>query len=345
MGSKNTTTVQKADPWAPVQSYLKDMLPLSQNLFNQGGFGPESFTSATGQSTVAPQSAATQDALARISAMASGSSPLLAGGANTVNAGMNASSLGGGVGNAFTSGMNASSLGGGVGGVLSNFMDPAASAANLDAVKANALGSAIPAATSMFSGSGMANSSAAMDTVGRAATDAIAPYQYGANENALARAMQAAGLMQGAQAGDNAQRLQAAGLMQGAQAGDTAQRLQAASMAPSMYQAGYMPAQMQGQVGSSQDAYAQALRDAQVGAYTQDANAPMTNIMNYAGLLQGQSGLGGTQSSTAPGQSFAQRAGGSLLGGLGMYGALAGASIPAPFAAGGGILAGLMGLL
>ena len=55
---------------------------------------------------------------------------------------------------------------------------------NLAAVKQNALGSAIPAAASMFSGSGMINSSTAMDGVGRAAMDAVAPYEYQARHGA-----------------------------------------------------------------------------------------------------------------------------------------------------------------
>ena len=54
---------------------------------------------------------------------------------------------------------------------------------NMQGVRDNILGSAIPAATSMFSGSGMTNSSAAMDGVGRAATEALAPFEYGAFEN------------------------------------------------------------------------------------------------------------------------------------------------------------------
>ena len=110
-------------------------------------------------------------------------------------------------------------------GALSNMMDPNYQDDRLEAVKANALRSAIPAAVSMFSGSGMTNSSQAMDTVGRAAAEAVSPYEFQAAEAAKNRAMQAAG------------------------------------MAPAMDQAGYMPAKMIGAVGGVQDAMDQRLMD------------------------------------------------------------------------------------
>ena len=111
-------------------------------------------------------------------------------------------------------------------GTLAGMMDPNYQSARLDAVKQEALADAIPAAAGMFSGSGLANSSMAMDTVGRAATQAVAPIEFGAFENAQNRAMQAAG------------------------------------MSPMIEQAGYLPAQMIGSVGAQQDAM-QLERDSQ----------------------------------------------------------------------------------
>jgi hypothetical protein len=76
---------------------------------------------------------------------------------------------------------------------------------DLATVKKNALGSAIPSAVSMFSGNGMTDSSAAMDTVGRAATEAVAPIDYGAWSQAQDRRLAAVGQ-------DDASRLAAFGL-------------------------------------------------------------------------------------------------------------------------------------
>jgi hypothetical protein len=87
---------------------------------------------------------------------------------------------------------------------------------DLDKVKQNALGSAVPAAVSMFSGNGMTDSSAAMDTVGRAATEAVAPIDYGAWQSAQDRRLSAIGQ-------DNSTRLQAMGQ-------DASTRMQAAGM-------------------------------------------------------------------------------------------------------------------
>jgi len=129
-------------------------------------------------------------------------------------------------------------------GTLSGMMDPSYQSDRLDAVKNNVLGSAIPAAVSMFSGSGMTNSSQAMDTVGRAATQAVAPYEYQAAQDSQNRAMQAAG------------------------------------MAPAMDQAGYMPAQMIGAVGGAQDAMSQSLMDQEKMNY----QGYLNSIMGLGGM-------------------------------------------------------------
>lgn len=287
----------------------------------------------------------------------------------------------------------------------------------LDAATQNALGGAVPAAVAQFAGAGLGNSSAAMDTVGRAATDAVAPYQYDAMNQALNRQLSAAqglggletGLrgqnlgaaqamigarqgdagiqmqgaqnLQGARLAQNNQQMQAAqGLNQmreqglgrqlaGAQAltgaratqqglnlsaagqlGDmgqaqTQQALQAAALAPQMYQAGYLPQQMAGQVGGIRDARRQAQLDERVGVYDAKANRRAQDLGDYSQLLLGLGGAG--SATTAPGQQqpgMGQRLGSAALGGLGTYGALAGMGLANPFAALGGLGAGLLGL-
>ena len=177
---------------------------------------------------------------------------------------------------------------------------------NMQGVRDNILGSAIPAATSMFSGSGMTNSSAAMDGVGRAATEALAPFEYGAFENQQNRAMQAAGMM------------------------------------PGMEQAAYLPEQMRMQVGQSQDALAQNRATAAQQAYGEAAGMKSANFQPYLQAIMGLGGMGGNSSQTSPQQGTGL--GPAIMGGLGAYGTLAGISGISGTTAGlGGLLAGVAG--
>ena len=178
---------------------------------------------------------------------------------------------------------------------------------NMQGVRDNILGSAIPAATSMFSGSGMTNSSTAMDGVGRAATEALAPFEYGAFENQQNRAMQAAGMM------------------------------------PGMEQAAYLPEQMRMQVGQSQDALAQNRATAAQQAYGEAAGMRSANFQPYLQAIMGLGGMGGNSSQTSPQQGTGL--GPAIMGGLGAYGTLAGIEgIGSGMAGLGGLLAGLAGL-
>ena len=178
---------------------------------------------------------------------------------------------------------------------------------NMQGVRDNILGSAIPAATSMFSGSGMTNSSTAMDGVGRAATEALAPFEYGAFENQQNRAMQAAGMM------------------------------------PGMEQAAYLPEQMRMQVGQSHDAFAQNRATAAQQAYGEAAGMKSANFQPYLQAIMGLGGMGGNSSQTSPQQGTGL--GPAIMGGLGAYGTLAGIEgIGSGMAGLGGLLAGLAGL-
>jgi hypothetical protein len=176
----------------------------------------------------------------------------------------------------------------------------------MQGVRNNILGSAIPAATSMFSGSGMTNSSTAMDGVGRAATEALAPFEYGAYENAQNRGMQAAGMM------------------------------------PAMEQAMYMPAQMQLGMGQMQDQLSQQRASMAQQAYNEAAGMPAANFQPYLNAIMGLGGMGSSGSSTSPVQGTGL--GPAVMGGLGMYGTLAGAGLSGGTAGLGGLLAGLAGL-
>lgn len=269
-GSKSQTVTNKSDPWGPAKGYLREGLGMASDLYDQGGFDA---TPYQGQRIATP-SAATTQAQGMVTDMAAGGAPLV----------------------------DAAS------GSLARMMDPSYTSSQLDAVKRNALGSAIPAATAMFSGSGMTNGSAAMDSVGRAATDAVAPYEYGAYENAQGRALQAAG------------------------------------MAPQITQAGYIPATMMAGVGQAQDTLAQQNINADMAKYTEGRDAKQTELRNYLQTIMGLGGMGGTQTSTQPGVSGMSSLLGAGASGLGTYGALLGAGLGGPLAIGGGLLAGLSGL-
>ena len=174
-------------------------------------------------------------------------------------------------------------------------------------MKQNALGSAIPAAASMFSGSGMINSSTAMDGVGRAAMDAVAPYEYQAHDTAQNRAMQAA------------------------------------QMLPGLDQAMYNPYLMQSQVGAQQDTMAQAEIDAAMKKYYEGEGQAAANFSPYLNAIMGLGGMGGTSSTTSPQQGTGL--GPAIMGGLGTYGALAGIpGISGGMAGLGGLLGALAGL-
>jgi hypothetical protein len=263
---------------------------------------------------------------------------------------------------------------------LRGMMEGGATNPALEAAKENALASAIPAAASMFSGSGMANSSAAMDTVGRAAMDAVAPYEYQAANQSLDRSLaagqalgsmgtsvrgqdqSAAQALGGLDASRAGQQLSAAGLMQGAQSQDlnrqlagagqmwqlaqwaTDQSLRAAYLAPQAYQSQFLPSQMLGQVGAVRDGRAQDKLNEKVDNYYTRRSHGVNNLTGFTNLLLGAGGQGGTATGIEPGASGAQRALGAGLTGLGTYGSLAAMGMGGPLGIAGGIGAGLMGL-
>lgn len=269
-GGKNQTVTQKADPWAATQGPLKSAISAGEGMFNSGGFAPSVYE---GQR--------------------------VAGFGDTSNLGMDMT---------MNAAMNPSATSSAQSQLI-RMMNPDYTSERLNAVKENALDSAIPAATSAFSGSGMLNSSMAMDTVGRAAAEAVAPYEYGAFENAQNRA------------------------------------LSAAQSAPAIDRGTYLPGAMVTGVGGAQDAMRQAEIDAAMKQFYEGANPELQNLQGFSNFLLPISGQGGTTSSTQPGAGTLATLGGAGLTGLGTYGALAMNPVTAPFALAGGIGAGLMGLL
>jgi hypothetical protein len=152
---------------------------------------------------------------------------------------------------------------------------------DLGKVKANALGSAVPAAVSMFSGNGMTDSSAAMDTVGRAATEAVAPIDYGAWSQAQDRRLAAVGQ-------DDASRLAAFGLDNdtrlAAMGQDAATRGSAAAANAGLRMDAI------GQDAATRGSAAQANAGLRMGAIGQDAATRGSAAQANAGLRMGAIG-------------------------------------------------------
>lgn len=223
MGGGTQTTVQKADPWDRVQPHLGKAADYARGLFESGGMSADPY----GGPRVAGPTLATQ--MGQGMAVGKAMGPQLTDTASSTLQGM---------------------------------MDPSNYGAGLEAVKQEALGSAIPSAVSMFAGNGMTDSTGAMDTVGRAATNAVAPIEYGAYQNAQNRAMSAAG------------------------------------MAPQMDAAGYLPSQMMQQIGMQQQAQNQAGIDAQMAQHYEAGNKQANDLGAYTQMLLGYGGQGETRSST-----------------------------------------------
>jgi hypothetical protein len=313
-GGGDSTTTMKQDPWKDAQPYLRGNLLQANRLYHDGGFAPDPY----GGQRVAPQSAGSSGAYDAV-LRRGGGSPMIDNAYGGIDQLMR--------GQTPYAGMTQSDP------RLAPMTSGADIYRDLGRVKKEALGSAIPAAMSMFSGNGMTDSSAAMDTVGRAATEAVAPIDYAAWQGAQDRRLSAVGQ-------DNSTRLQAFGLGQQGQLG-------AAGMAPGLTAASYLPAQMMAQFGSGRDAHNQAGIEAAMAKYYEGQNKTRDNFTGYADIISRIAGQGGTTSATGPsGQpSGAAKVAGAGLGGLGAYGALMMNPATAPFALLGGGLAGLTGLL
>lgn len=246
-GGTTTTTQQTSEPWRPAQPQLIGALGEAGTMFKEGGFKVDPFAGPR----IAGFGDVSQEAQSGILDMARGGAPM------TEQAS----------------------------GYLSGMMDPSYQSEQLEAVKQNVLGSVIPAATAAFSGTGMLDSTPAMDFVGRAATEAIAPYEYGAYQAATDRGMQAAG------------------------------------MAPGMDVAGYMPAQMIGGVGAAQDELAQQQIAADMAKYYEEQGVDLNALRDYTNFVSGIGGMGGQVAGTSRANEMMGMGGlAQILGaGIGMF--------------------------
>ncbi len=376
-GSNTSTTTTKAEPWKAARPSLEQLLGYGQDLYNKGGFSPTPY----GGPRAAEQSEATTGAY----------NSIVGRGPQSPSIWRTQSQLGGMIdGNRTLNGMSqnnpmlvemmrrnpglAAMMNGNEGLESMAEGDPRLARMtsgkdiyqDLGQVKQNALGSAVPAAMSMFTGNGMTDSSAAMDTVGRAATEAVAPIDYNAWQTAQDRALAATGqdnatrlaaygqndqsklqafgqdaaTRLGAIGQNDQTRLQAAGLNQQGQLG-------AAAMMPGMQAASYLPAQMMAGAGAGRDAYNQQGIANLMQKWYEQQGQQAGNLQGYSGLVNQIAGQGGnTAEIKGGGGGFGQTMGTGMLSGLGTFGSLAGIpGIGMPMAIGGGILGGLAGMM
>lgn len=242
-GSQKTVQNTVSTPWGAAQPLLKKGLAQADALYDAGQLTADPYT---GQ-RVADLSPETIAARSNIAAIA-GNNPIT--GAAT---------------DAYTSMLSGSGY------------------SNLDAVKQAALNSVLPSVSAQFSNAGMLNSSVAGQRMAEAATQAIAPIEYGAWEN------------------------------------DQNRRLSLLGMAPQMQGLQYADNQMLGQIGAANDMRAQQLLDSDIAAYYETADRPYTDLQRLSGLAMGYGGMGGNTSgyskgSTSDGGASTMQTIGSLVG-------------------------------
>jgi hypothetical protein len=133
--------------------------------------------------------------------------------------------------------------------------------------------------------------------------------QYGGSRQGIAEGLAANDLMK--QIGNTTANIGNAGYQAGL---DTFSKTLATL--PQTMQAGTLPAQDVGAIGSQQEALAQQYQDYLANARQYDLNAPWTPLNNYANIINGLSSPGTTTTSSGPEQSTASQI---LQTGLGAY--------------------------
>ncbi len=256
--SKNTTNTV-AEPWEASQPLLKDLIAATGSAFGSGQFDIDPYSGRR----IARQSGTTRQSLEMFGDIAGQDDPFLGGAA-------------GGFENLLNFGQAPDFLG-----------DPYN---NLSTLKENALGEIMPAAMRPFSGAGMLDSTLAADAAGRAATQAIAPFDYGAWNQQQDRLLSSWGQQQSRE-------------LQGLQS--------AVGMAPGLSQARYIDPQMLAMAGGVQDSYAQSKIDARMAKYYEGQNQPYDELQRAASLALGFGGMGGSKTTTGT------QPGGGALGAVG----------------------------
>lgn len=258
MGGGSTNTVQKSDPWSGAQPYLLDLMSQAQGLYNKG-------SSYAPFSTVAPFSPTTQLGLQLTQDRALNGSPVIGAADTQVQNLLNPSLQNNpiyGYDNAIASGQTLMSNP----YIDSNFHDAAGQIAN--------------EVNSQFGSAGRTGSTLNQDTLERNLNN-LASTMYGQNYQ------NETGLQQ-----------QAANAIQGAYGQGNQQSLLAATQAPTLANQDYTDLQNLLQAGGAQDQQSQAQLNDLTNRYNYSQQQPWNLLQQYAGIVNGMGGLGGTQTSS-----------------------------------------------
>lgn len=221
MSSGSDEVTQKSEPWGPTQPYLKGALEDASNLYGSGGFYTEPYP----YMRTAPQSDLTLAGQNYIANRANSGDQLLTGAGNTLQSAMS-------------------------GGDFYN---------NADTIRQSIIDNAMSSVNGQFGTAGMTGSGLHAQAMGQGIAQGLAPFEYGAWENAQNRALQAAG------------------------------------MAPDINQSGYLGGLMLNQIGSQQDAYNQQRINDAINYWYEQQRAPQQALSDYSQMLLGYGGMGGTQ--------------------------------------------------
>lgn len=263
----------------------------------------------------------------------------------------NMSATGGGQGPASGFYGNQMRTGGGLGAgadVMRRMTDTGRTYRNFDQIRDRVADEAQGRAASMFGG-GLMEGGLIAQEAGRGISDAIANVEYDAYSRAEDRALNAAGGLQSAYGNMMDRRFAGAGGRQAQFEGQQGRRMAGMGMMPSAIDtlgSGYQfgtgererDARLTGSAGAIQDQWNNAFTQGELQRFIMNQNPEMRGLQNYAQMLMGLGGMGGSQ--TQPGPSTGSRIAGGLSTGLGIYGALGG-----PAGIGLGVLGGLGSML
>lgn len=325
-GGGSTNTIQNADPWSGAQPYLRDIMSQAQSQY-QGG-GPQYYPGQTYAAPNAQQQQAWNTNLGYANQVYGGQAAPQFGQAT----GALSSALQGGVGAPVVSG-NSPAAQTALGQMLSGAPDYSGLQSSIDAANAPIMRQfeqdILPGLNQRASF--MNNPTGSIKTLNRVlpelgermSQNAALAYE-GERQRALSAQQTGLGMY-----GQMAQ-------------GATQAQLAGAGLFPTIAQAGQGQAQAQGAYGDWQQRNAETALQADIDRWNYQQGAPAANLQQYAGLVGGFGGLGGTTTNAArlSPSSSSQWAG---AGGGALTGAMAGSSFGPVGTVVGGLLGGLGG--
>lgn len=296
-----STTVQKADPWAPAQPYILEGLDAAQQMWNAD---PNQFVIKPWDGdAVAPMSDPSVSALDGLGSAANLNAQRsnLLGNQGALNmsramgqGNINPAQFETAVNNATNPAPNER---------FDRVVDRMTGDGYTDdmraALRQNVMESVMPGVNETFAGSGQTGSSLHQAHLTKALASGMAPVEAGFIDRAQDRSMNAANMSHNAQQDRLGMGLQAGALAGDAYQKNQARALDAIRMAPAISDATYNPYRVQQGAGEVLDNRSQTERAAEIMAYQQEQAGPIDAINNYLSLTSGLGGQFGTSTATA----------------------------------------------